>query len=398
MDDRSQRQLMNTAAQILFEDKKKKNQEMRIGKYQTRFFYICPGAQAAFPEIEEEIGGKDAGRLAAMADKIFEIEADVKRSGPSDKNSAMAQEVYDQLMSGATQLGVSDKLGFMEGHMDIINGEEDEDDDGVPDEGGQAMFAGDMMDAGGGVVGESYIMERRRQIQSVILGEELDPVGEEDDDINNDGKTDKTDKYLKNRRKKISTAIAKGRGVKKKKLLNPVKEQMDRHPFDAESGPGEFDVAAVHDHIEDHGGIPLTPENVKKHDIHFMDDKFYDRQETYVSAGKGPLSKTATNMHVFTTPSGQEIHGMFPQPNEFGASAYEQHPHFPGKRVFQSGIFDVIDHHDLPERLRESYLPTPKKRGYSKKEIQEATMNRISSIGKMNHGSSDTHPGFGRIQ
>ena len=77
MDDRSQRQLMNTAAQILFEDKKKKNQEMRIGKYQTRFFYICPGAQAAFPEIEEEIGGKDAGRLAAMADKIFEIEADV---------------------------------------------------------------------------------------------------------------------------------------------------------------------------------------------------------------------------------------------------------------------------------------------------------------------------------
>jgi hypothetical protein len=89
---------------------------------------------------------------------------------------------------------------------------------------------------------------------------------------------------------------------------------------------------------------------------------------------------------------------MFPQPNEFGASAYEQHPHFPGKRVFQSGIFDVIDQHDLPERLRESYLPTPKKRGYSKKEIQEATMNRISSIGKMNHGSSDTHPGFGRIQ
>jgi hypothetical protein len=37
--------------------------------------------------------------------------------------------------------------------------------------------------------------------------EGLDPVGKEDDDINNDGKVDKTDKYLANRRKKISQNI-----------------------------------------------------------------------------------------------------------------------------------------------------------------------------------------------
>ena len=35
----------------------------------------------------------------------------------------------------------------------------------------------------------------------------LDPVGKEDADVNNDGKTDKTDSYLKNRRKAISAAI-----------------------------------------------------------------------------------------------------------------------------------------------------------------------------------------------
>ena len=40
------------------------------------------------------------------------------------------------------------------------------------------------------------------------LGEKMDPVGKEDDDINNDGKKDKTDDYLKARRKKISKAIA----------------------------------------------------------------------------------------------------------------------------------------------------------------------------------------------
>jgi len=41
----------------------------------------------------------------------------------------------------------------------------------------------------------------------------LDPVGKEDADVNNDGKVDTTDKYLKNRRDKISKNIKK----KKKK-------------------------------------------------------------------------------------------------------------------------------------------------------------------------------------
>jgi hypothetical protein len=39
--------------------------------------------------------------------------------------------------------------------------------------------------------------------------EKLDPVGKEDADINNDGKVDKTDDYLKNRRKTVSKAIQK---------------------------------------------------------------------------------------------------------------------------------------------------------------------------------------------
>jgi hypothetical protein len=36
--------------------------------------------------------------------------------------------------------------------------------------------------------------------------ESLDPVGQEDDDINNDGKVDKTDNYLRKRRQAISKA------------------------------------------------------------------------------------------------------------------------------------------------------------------------------------------------
>ena len=42
-----------------------------------------------------------------------------------------------------------------------------------------------------------------------IQEKKLDPVGKEDADINNDGKVDKTDDYLKNRREKVSKAIKK---------------------------------------------------------------------------------------------------------------------------------------------------------------------------------------------
>ena len=47
-----------------------------------------------------------------------------------------------------------------------------------------------------------------------MLSESLDPVGKEDSDIDNDGDTDKTDKYLANRRKRVGKAIGKGRMMK----------------------------------------------------------------------------------------------------------------------------------------------------------------------------------------
>ena len=47
--------------------------------------------------------------------------------------------------------------------------------------------------------------------------EALDPVGKEDSDIDNDGDTDKSDKYLHKRRKAIGKAIAT-----RKEALDPV--------------------------------------------------------------------------------------------------------------------------------------------------------------------------------
>lgn len=56
--------------------------------------------------------------------------------------------------------------------------------------------------------------KRGTKTASVKSGKGLDPVGKEDSDINNDGKSDKTDKYLLNRRKVRTNAI-KGKDKKK---------------------------------------------------------------------------------------------------------------------------------------------------------------------------------------
>ena len=59
--------------------------------------------------------------------------------------------------------------------------------------------------------GTPYEGEKKKgeQTAKVKSGKGLDPVGKEDGDVDNDGKKDKTDSYLMNRRKAIGKAMAK---------------------------------------------------------------------------------------------------------------------------------------------------------------------------------------------
>ena len=65
---------------------------------------------------------------------------------------------------------------------------------------------------------DKYLHKRRKAIAKAIATqkEALDPVGKEDKDIDNDGDVDKSDKYLHNRRKAIGKAI----GVRKEGYSN----------------------------------------------------------------------------------------------------------------------------------------------------------------------------------
>ena len=58
----------------------------------------------------------------------------------------------------------------------------------------------------------STLAQSHVPVGNIFNEKKMDPVGQEDKDIDNDGDSDKTDKYLLNRRKAIGKAIAKKRG------------------------------------------------------------------------------------------------------------------------------------------------------------------------------------------
>jgi len=61
--------------------------------------------------------------------------------------------------------------------------------------------------------------------------EGLDPVGQEDGDVNNDGKKDKTDKYLMNRRKAIGKAMGKRLKEERASLSEVMTDTEDEKPI-----------------------------------------------------------------------------------------------------------------------------------------------------------------------
>ena len=66
-------------------------------------------------------------------------------------------------------------------------------------------------------------MSSKEKMKRGLYNSKMDPVGKEDDDIDNDGDSDKSDKYLKNRRK----AIKKSMGKEAKVEINPeMKEEV----------------------------------------------------------------------------------------------------------------------------------------------------------------------------
>ena len=388
MNGKSLRSLNESVSRILFEEDGKSSQQKKIGTYRTRFFHLCPGAQQVFPEIEDEIGGKDAGALAQMADKIFQIEDTVLKAGePNEQASSAAREVYGQLMKAARKFGVDEKLDFMQGHLDIIDkGSKDEEDEEKPGMRGMGGFAGEMGGAldGGEVDGG---------MGGGMVGEGLDPVGKEDDDIDNDGKANTPrDKYLKNRRKKIGDAIVKKKG---KKTVEERKSQiigslLSEGKKKVNEGAGED----FHQHLDD-SGVLLAKDHAK-HGIKHM-ELGYDEKTAYdFSSKKHP---GLSDPHTFHDVENKGVSAVGFMPKD-GLDLDPQKVRV--ERMMTREHERVIDTHGIEDRdaksryknesvnqtggsLQETVLAgldrAPKAEiNHTPKDLREATMDRIKKV------------------
>ena len=118
----------------------------------------------------------------------------------------------------------------------------------------------------------NYLPEQHQTKQDEVVQEGLDPVGKEDEDINNDGKKDKTDKYLAKRRNTISKAL-KEAGVR-------IDEYNSYYNDDLKYLPGQVKEMHAVNIDEDDGTIELEfstkDGNVYYTRYNVRDDKFDD--------------------------------------------------------------------------------------------------------------------------
>ena len=111
--------------------------------------------------------------------------------------------------------------------------------------------------------------------------EALDPVGQEDADIDNDGDTDKSDKYLHNRRKAIGKAISKKKEVKegfsnwRQDLAEVMSDVEDNKEIKEKKVNNKIKInPKLEEAVEEIGGILL--EMVEIDEVDFVVESVYD--------------------------------------------------------------------------------------------------------------------------
>ncbi len=164
--------------------------------------YIKEDLESAKQEFEKakEQAGKDtkdaqlayAKELEDEANKMEEGDLDI---GHQDDEPHMLKADLYRIAKYATDLfKMVDKYDDMEGEVDFPH-----------------WWQAKIIKSRDYLVKAKHYLDGEEKLDQLdaVMDEKLDPVGKEDDDINNDGKVDKTDDYLKNKRKAVAKAIKK---------------------------------------------------------------------------------------------------------------------------------------------------------------------------------------------
>ena len=166
------------------------------------------------------------------------------------------------------------------------------------------------------------ILAKTKAKREAMKTEALDPVGQEDADIDNDGDTDKTDKYLHNRRKAIGKAIAKNRKKDVKEGFSNWRQDLAEVMTDTES---EIKIKEkevnnkikinpkLGESVEEIGGVIL--EMVEIDEVDFVVESVYDElleegyEEDDIEEALEYALTEATVTYGHDTPTGEKKKG-----------------------------------------------------------------------------------------
>ena len=132
-----------------------------------------------------------------------------------------------------------------------------------------------------------------RAMANVFMPEALDPVGQEDDDVDNDGDSDKSDEYLKKRRKAVGAAIDK----RKKKLKEAA--SADAHTSD------EDDQEIVEKKVKNK--VTINPQMESKGYYDPMEDDEFDHDEAEKNRGVSGKNNPKGGKRLYKKPKRKSV-------------------------------------------------------------------------------------------
>ena len=137
---------------------------------------------------------------------------------------------------------------------------------------------------------EEVIPEETKMIPT---NEKMDPVGQEDGDVDNDGDKDSSDNYLMKRRKAIAKAMGKRKtGMKEEHQLNTMSDgaftsaDMLAQTYLSMSRDEQIQVVDLVDHHEkDANGEPIPHDDEEGNEINEVESAYADKIAAYKRAG-----------------------------------------------------------------------------------------------------------------
>lgn len=188
----------------------------------------------------------------------------------------------------------------------------------------------------------------QQEVAEAAKKQKLDAVGKEDSDVNNDGKVDKSDSYLKNRRAAISKNIKEAAAdepaapdaaaIARRKKLQAIadrraemKGEMEKKPSNVRKGPGTYGTEYYKQQNE--AAVPGVAKGSMEGDKHLCASKVFHEE-----FGEG-------------TP----LFSQHAEPNEIGQIAWYD-------VMFEHGIEKRVPTKDMEVLVSESHMMHKKKK------------------------------------